>query len=104
GVIKSGGATMAYDTTHTFQVGDTVFVVGKYTWGAGAASVIWVSPSPSSFGGATEPSGGVLSLDTADITGSPLSIQTWIIRQNSTTQGAGVIDEVRFSKTWAGVT
>jgi hypothetical protein len=103
GTAKSG-TTLVYDTGHLYQTGDTLFIVVKYTFGATIPSSLWVNPPATSFGTYTEPTVTLNSTDLTDPSGSPAGIGTWVILQNSTTHGAGYIDEVRFSRTWAGVT
>ncbi len=103
GIGKRPTGAPGYDTVAR-SVGDTVFVVCKYTYGA--ASQLWINPDPSSLGGAGEASGAISSTDAgADMT----AIQTVVLFQRGnntvTTQPRTMVaDEIRAGRTWADVT
>ena len=104
GTSKSG-TTGVYESGGHF-LNETVFIVVKYTFGSGVPSKMWINPDPATFGTASEPTTGniVTSSDTADLTGTPAGIGTWVLMQRAAAQPGGLIDELRFSRTWAGVT
>jgi hypothetical protein len=107
GVEKNSGTAgnFTFDNT-VHNVGETIFVVGTYTFVAGAAndeSLLWINPDPSSFGSASPPAPTL----TASLAGTDLaSIASFVFRQgNATTEPAAIVaDELRVDTTWAGVT
>ena len=108
GIEKNSGtaANFTFDNTE-HGVGDTIFVVGSYTFSAGAGNdqtLLWVNPDPASFGLGSAPAPTI----TATLGGTDLSpsIASFLFRQgNATTVPAAVVaDELRVDTTWAGVT
>ena len=107
GLDKSSGQVGSFVfAAPVFNVGDTVFVVGSYTFNSGSTtddeSKLWVNPDPSSFGLGIEPSGALTSLATNDFA----QIASFLFRQGNTSAVPGTViaDELRLDTTWAGVT
>jgi hypothetical protein len=107
GVEKSSGQVGNFQfAPQIFNLGDTIFLVGSYTFNTGTTSDdesrLWVNPDPASFGGPTEPAGALVSMATADGT----TLRSFLFRQGnaSAVPGAVVADELRVDTTWAGVT
>ena len=96
GVVKGSGQTIVWDSTvHNF--GDTVFVVGSYTFGS--TSSMWLNPSSTSFGG-TAPTATLTTT-----TGTEVSqISSLVIRGATTLEPNFEVDEVRVGADWADVT
>ena len=114
GLDKSSGGPInfLYDNT-IFNVGDTIFVVGSYTFNSGSTSDdesrMWINPAPSTFGLPVAPPTTLISTTGTDLGGTGANAQqvgSFIIRQgNSTLIPAEVFaDELRIDTTWAGVT
>jgi hypothetical protein len=107
GLDKSSGTAGNFVfATPVFNLGDTVFVVGSYTFNSGSTTDdearLWVNPDMSTFGLATPPPETLFSLTTNDLT----QIASFLFRQGSSTAvpGAVIADELRVDTTWAGVT
>ena len=113
GLDKSSGliGSFLYDNT-VFNVGDTIFVVGSYTFNSGSTSDdesrMWINPAPSTFGLPVAPSTTLISSTGTDLGGTTVGaqqLQSFLFRQNATLVPTGVIaDELRIDTTWAGVT
>lgn len=95
-----------WDTTDHFP-GETVFIVGRYTFNSTATSDdtfdLWINPTAASFGQASAPTPTLSApLLDADIT----LIDTFVIRQSTSanTPNAMTWDEVRIDTSWAAVT
>jgi hypothetical protein len=107
GVNKTSKSTaFAWDTTDHFP-GETVFVVGRYTFNSAATSDdtfdLWINPPTNSFGQATPPAPTLSApLLDSDIT----LIDTFVIRQSTSanTPNAMTWDEVRVDTSWDAVT
>jgi hypothetical protein len=123
GVVKNGAdnfASATWDTTNTFDLNTTIFVVGKYqTVGAPVnapgtsddVASLWINPSSSTFGG-FEPAGALTNTFGDDITTNAVTnnhtLQSFILRQNGTGGSnripLGIIyDELRVGTNWADV-
>jgi hypothetical protein len=96
-------ANRNFDATHTYNVGDTLFLVLSYTFGPNAGddvAKLWVNPTPGSFEGDNTPvitaSGGV------DVNSS--QVQSFFLRNNSVEPANTVIDDLRIGTTWTEVT
>ncbi len=100
--------TVAGDTVFTssaFSLGSTVFVVGNYQYGAGAAddvSSLWINPNSTDFAAGSAPAPTLTTTATGtDLTG----ISRFFLRQDSATETPTVIvDELRIGSDWASVT
>jgi hypothetical protein len=109
GIEKNSGtaANFIFDNT-VRNVGDTVFVVGSYTFNTGSSTddgcALWINPDPSTFGLASAPAPTL----TGMVVGNDLSptIVSFLFRQGnaSAVPGNVVADELRVDTTWAGVT
>jgi hypothetical protein len=107
GVDKTLGQAGSFVFAETvFNPGDTVFVVGSYTFNSGSTtddeSKLWVNPDPATFGLEIPPAGALSSFSTADFT----QIASFLFRQGNASAVPGVVvaDELRVDTTWAGVT
>jgi hypothetical protein len=104
GVQKSGsGANTTFDTTE-YHAGNTVFMVGRYDFTVAPNSVsLWINPSPSTFGAATDPANGFLSANTGT---DGFTIDRFNMRQNTSSSVPAAMqwDELRIGVSWAAVT
>jgi hypothetical protein len=96
-------AQRAFDATHNYNPGDTLFLVLSYTFNPGASDDVvklYVNPTPGSLEGANTPvvtvTGGT------EITGS--QIQSIFVRNNSVEPAATLMDDLRVGTTWEDVT
>lgn len=108
GLYKGGGTAGngQIDDSQTFTAGQTVFLVARYVFRAGANADtcdLWINPNPSTFGAATPPTATL-----ADI-GAGVS-QTWTFidrffwRWGTAGYPNRVADELRVGFSWAEVT
>lgn len=106
GASGAGGGTEVFYPGGTFAAGDVVFIVAKYTFGAGAGDdtvTLWVNPGTNTFNG-SEPVASVSATNTGNTTDA-LQLQYVFTRANSsTTSGVNEIDDLRVGSTWAEVT
>jgi hypothetical protein len=100
GVANRGAASSVQPTfsTNNLAVNQTHFVVVKYDFASGAAS-LWVNPT-TNFGAATE-AGGAL---TNTVGTTSISQAASICIRQGTRTGNIEIDEIRVGQTWASVT
>ncbi len=92
--------------TNVFDLGDLVFVVASWAYGAsGTSANLWVNPAPSSFGASTPPtpSAGVTNGATGGVLNASGPRAFLISCLNSTAPG-GILDEVRVHTNWVYVT
>ncbi len=110
GLDKSSGGAANFQWEPTvFNVGDTIFVVGSYTFvgavGTDDFSQMWVNPDPANFGGAnTAPTTNVLTATVGnDVNGG--QIASFCLFNRNAAQPRGIIlDELTIGTTWADVT
>lgn len=106
GASGAGGGTDVYYPDSTFGLGQVVFVVARYTFGAGSGDdtvTLWVNPSANSFN-AAEPAASIAATDTGN-TSDAAQLQYVFVRANSsTTSGVNEVDDVRVGSAWADVT
>jgi autotransporter-associated beta strand protein len=100
------GTTYAYDlTTRTAgPTGDTIFVVGSYTFGPDTGddtSKMWINPAPATFGAGTAPAPTLTTIAGTDLA----NISSFMWRQGNLAVPKGVtVDDLRMDTTWAQVT
>ncbi len=112
GAGKAGGNAANFtftDAATPYNANSTVYIVGRYTFNAGADNDVfdmWINPSPATFADDAL-------IPTPDLTTSTLAtpgadggqIATIILRQASAVVPAGVqFDEIRVDTTWAHAT
>jgi hypothetical protein len=104
GVQKSGtGATTTFDTTE-YHAGDTVLMVGRYDFTASPNTVaLWLNPSASTFGSASDPTNGFISASTGQ---DGYILDRFNMRQNTAASVPAAMqwDELRVGTSWAVVT
>ena len=105
GASSATTGTTAY-ATNIFTTSDTVFVVAKYTFGAGAGDdtvTLWVNPA--SVGGSEDGSPSVAASTTANAN-DIANLQFLSIVSGSSGNGGSVndVDNLRVGATWADVT
>ena len=99
GIVKQSGQTVVWDSTvHNF--GDTVFVVGSYTFGSGNSASLWLNPSSTTFAAGSAPTATLTTAAGADISG----IASILIRGATTLDPNFEVDELRVGGDWADVT
>ena len=102
----AGGGTDLFYTGDSFVTNETVFIVAKYTFGAGAGDdtvTLWVNPATNSFGG-IEPVASIAATNTGNTTDAAQLQYAFVRCNSSTTSGINEIDDVRVGSTWADVT
>jgi hypothetical protein len=85
GASGAGGGTDLFYTDSAFAVGDVVFVVAKYTFGAGAGDdtvTLWVNPPTNSFNG-IDPAASITATTTGNTTDYAVGLQYLHLRANS---------------------
>ena len=106
GAAGSGGGADIFYTGDSFTTNEVVFIVARYTFGAGAGDdtvTLWVNPPTNSFAG-IEPVASIAATTTTN-TVDATELQYVFVRCNSsTTSGANEIDDMRVGTTWADVT
>lgn len=106
GVTKVSASAVVW-APDNFVDGQTLFIVGRYTFNSGSttddAVDLWINPSPGTFGAGSPPAPTL----TAALTGTDLtSIAQFTFRQNTAgnTPAAMTFDELRIGFSWAEVT
>lgn len=98
---RSSNATPTYAPT-VYALGQTVFIVGSYTFNAGVgddSSSLWINPSAATFGDDAIPSA------TVTVTGgTDMSALTQFLIRGASGSPSGVLDELRVGTTWSEVT
>lgn len=97
---RSSGSTATYDTT-VYNLSDTIYLVGSYTFVSGTAndaSALWINPSSSTFG--STPATATLS----SVGGTDLAAINQILIRGATGSPAGLVDEFRIGTSYAAVT
>ncbi len=112
GAFKLGSEAYGGFATNVIALGDTVFIVGRYTFNDAVSAddtiALWVNPDPSTFGAATSPipsmaDGGIVQIvGTQPFTTEP-SIGRFAFRQSAGPSRSHA-DEVRVGRSWADVT
>ena len=108
GVSKGAGTTYGDWAGTSFNVGDTLFVVGRYRFNSGNStddlSDLWLNPGSATFGASTPPPPTISGVGDG---GNDLSqIDRFFFRSggSSTSPAKLVADELRVGFTWADVT
>jgi hypothetical protein len=106
GVTKVTASAVVW-APDNFVDGQTLFIVGRYTFNTGSttddAVDLWINPAAATFGAGSPPTPTL----TAALTGTDLAaIAQFTFRQNTTgnTPAAMTFDELRIGFTWADVT
>jgi hypothetical protein len=107
GTSKSASTTDFFyePDSNAHNVGDVLFVVQGYQQAAGHQTnvVLWINPSPSSFGSSSPPPPTITAatgITALNINGARL----WVLLCQFTTAPSGVIDDLRVATDWASVT
>jgi len=106
GASEAGGGTDVFYTGSAFTVGDVVFVVARYSFGAGPGDdtvTLWVNPPTNSFGG-IEPPPSIAATTTGNATDAPQLQHAFVRCNSSTASGVNEIDNLRVATTWQEVT
>ena len=102
----AGGGTDLFYTGASFVVSDVVFVVARYSFGAGVGDdtvTLWVNPATNSFGG-IEPVASIAATNTGNTTDATQLQYAFVRCNSSTTSGINELDNLRIGSTWADVT
>ncbi|MEW6156516.1 MAG: PEP-CTERM sorting domain-containing protein [Verrucomicrobiota bacterium] len=108
----SGGTHWQWDARR-FETGETIFLVGSYTFVSGTlndVSKLWINPDASTFGSAIEPAATLLSDQTTLGTTADFgNIPSFIFFQRGSASaglqpGKTVVDELRIGLSWGEVT
>jgi PEP-CTERM motif len=104
GLDLNGTSATQYTGT-AYNVGDTLFLVGSYTFVTGSANdtaSMWVNPDSSTFGAASAPTS---TLNSASASESDIAqIASFMLRDGSSVEPGLVVDDVRIGTSWADVT
>ncbi len=109
GLDKSSGTPASFVfATNVFSLGDTILVVGSYTFNTGGGSddvsQLWINPDSSSFGAATPPTVNMLSSSTGGDLNSSQIGSFCLFERNAAQPHGIVVDELIISTNWADVT
>jgi hypothetical protein len=108
GTSKSGGTTFGDWASNNFNVGETIFVVGRYTFNAANSTDdtcdLWLNPPPSSFGAASPPPASVSAVGSGGSDITPIDRFFFRAGNASSSPNKLVADEVRLGFNWADVT
>lgn len=102
----STASEIAWDTTN-YDPGETVFLVGSYTFNTDTTNddvaSLWVNPAPSTFGAASAPLPTLTTSSGADINSG--AIRSFVLMNRIAVEPAnGIFDELRIGASWASVT
>lgn len=113
GLDKSSGSVASFQwypdnvTPTRFNVGDTIFIVGSYTFNTGSSSddvsQMWINPAPADFAAASPPPAPLTNTAGNDLTGNQIASFCLFNRSAGEPHGI-VLDELRAGTTWADVT
>lgn len=106
GINKANGTAtdITWDSA-VYNPGNTIFVVGSYTFNPSASddvSALWINPDSSTFAAGSAPAGSLTASGGADITAN--SIASLLMREAATTEPSVLLDELRVGANWADVT
>jgi hypothetical protein len=93
-----------------FAVGETIFVVGSYTFNAGNSTndvaMLWLNPEPTAFGSEQTPVASLIATNGADITSNQIGSFVFMQRglNNVNQPGEALVDELRIGTSWPSVT
>ncbi|WP_438481313.1 PEP-CTERM sorting domain-containing protein [Oleiharenicola lentus] len=101
GLSNRSNSAANYSST-LYTTGETVFLVGQYSFVAGAAndtSALWINPAPATFAAGSAPTATLTALGGTDMT----AVTQFLLR-GAAGSPAGAFDELRVGTTWASVT
>ncbi|MGH8023018.1 MAG: hypothetical protein ACRED1_05530 [Limisphaerales bacterium] len=108
GISKATSTALdiVWDTTN-YDSGETVFLVGSYTFNPDTTNddvaSLWVNPAPSTFGAASAPAPALTTSADADINSG--AIRSFVLMNRIASEPAnGIFDELRLGASWASVT
>jgi hypothetical protein len=102
--VTATTSNRVYDATHTYNPGDTLFLVLSYTFGSGVnddVAKLYVNPVPGSLEGANTP---LVTTTAGDLDVTSSQIQSFFLRNNSVEPNRTQVDDLRIGTTWADVT
>lgn len=108
GTSKGGGVTFGGWDDRVFTPGETIFVVGRYTFNIDSATddttSLWLNPDPSTFGAGSAPAPDLSFGAGGNDPAAP--IDRFFFRSGGTTSSPvkQVADELRVGTTWSDVT
>jgi hypothetical protein len=111
GVAKNSTSTTDWVwATNIFNLGETIFLAGSYTFNSSSSSddvsFLWINPSPTDFGSNPAPAPTLSATTGPDINANQIFSFVFLQSgQNNTNEPAAMIaDELRIGTTWASVT
>ena len=108
GTSKGGGTTFGNWAVENFDAGETVFVVGRYTFnganGTDDVSALWLNPSSSTFGASSPPPATIPDIGGGGTDLAQIDRVFFRAGGASSTPAKLVADELRVGFTWASVT
>lgn len=116
GAYKRGGVLYGAVATNVIALGDTVFIVGRYTVNGAETTpatefdntiALWVNPPPATFGAVSAPTPSVGDGGIVALVGSPTADDPPNTRfhfRHAAGPSKSYADEVRVGRTWADVT
>ncbi len=108
GVSKNSSTTTDWVwDPRTFATNQTLFIIGSYTFNTATTSddvsKMWINPSATNFGTATEPPTTLITTNGSDLTAN--QIASFVFLQRVSSEPALMLaDELRLGATWAAVT
>ena len=99
GVNENSSTSTTWDTTDTFSTGNTMFIVGSYTFNPGTGddvSALWINPT---IGSATAPAATISATGGSDLS----TIASFVLFDRNAIEPSVTIYELRIG-TWADVT
>ena len=108
GTSKYTGTTFGGWATNNFGVGETIFVVGRYSFNSGGSTDdicdLWLNPPVSSFGGTVPPTPTIAAVGAGGNDITPIDRFFFRGGGSSSSPDKTTADEVRVGFTWADVT
>ncbi|MBA4150204.1 MAG: immunoglobulin domain-containing protein [Verrucomicrobia bacterium] len=101
GLRKLASGNPVFDS-NVFSIGETVFVVGGYTFDATGVDTakLWINPAPATFGNLAPPAPDLINTNGNNLA----QLNTFGFNQAAQNPSVMVLDEVRVGTTWEAVT
>ncbi|HZV35860.1 MAG TPA: PEP-CTERM sorting domain-containing protein [Verrucomicrobiae bacterium] len=103
--LDLNGSTATQYASPTYNVGDTLFLVGSYTFVTGTANdtaSMWINPDSSTFGAGTAPASTLTSSSSSE--SDIAQIASFMLRDGSALEPGVIVDDLRVGASWADVT
>jgi len=102
GMVKNSSDALDFQFDLTdHPLGETVFVVGRYTIAATDTSALWINPGFNTLGAGSAPTPTLTSSAGSDMANG---VRSFLLRQGQDNIPFVTLDELRVDPTWAGAT